>query len=84
MASWHFWLQWVFNHHNSKGDYRLYKLWLRMTNEMPGYQVVGLSWELNEQFWQLEDTVNYWWNRGVLGTYIVFCLAFNLQHFLIR
>ena len=87
MASWQFWIQWVFNYRNARDDHRRFRLWMAITSEMPPkntYKLVGLSREENRQFWLSEDALNYFWNKGVELTFVIFCLIFNLQHFLIR
>ena len=79
----------VFNHLNSKNDYRLYKVWMKLTLELPvssdrDYRVAGLSVEENKKFWLMENRVNHIWSQ-VINYYTAFVsLIFSSQLFFVK
>ena len=67
-AIWSLFFHFVFNHLNSKNDYRLYKVWMKLTLELPvksdrDYRIAGLSMEENKKFWLMENRFNYIWSK---------------------
>lgn len=62
-SSWVFWVHFVFTCLNSRNDYHLIRVWMKMTYEIPAkndedYRVIGLSREKNKAFWLKEDALN--------------------------
>ena len=88
-AIWSLFFHFVFNHLNSKNDYRLYKVWMKLTLELPvssdrDYRVAGLSVEENKKFWLMENRVNHIWSQ-VINYYTAFVsLIFSSQLFFVK
>ena len=79
----------VFNYLNSRNDYRLFKVWMKLTLEVPvkndeDYRVAGMSKEKNKKFWSTEDRVNYVWFRVANWYIVILSLVFSSQLFFVR
>lgn len=79
----------VFNYLNSRNDYRLFKVWMKLTLEVPvkndeDYRVAGIPKEKNKKFWSTEDRVNYVWFRVANWYIVILSLVFSSQLFFVR
>ena len=88
-ALWGLSFNYVFSWLNTRNDYKLFRIWMRMTLEIPvknnrDYRVPGLSGKKNKRFWQTEDYVNRIWYRVFNGYIIFISLFFGLQLFFVR
>ena len=59
--------------------------WMQMTYEIPAksdrdYQVIGLSWAENKQFWLKEKSENALWYRSMNYVLLVTNCIFSLQY----
>lgn len=80
---------WVFNHINSKKNYRLYKFWMKLTMELPVkndrcYIVAGLAQKDNKKFWLHEKYFNYVCYRVLNGYFALISLVLCMQLFFVR
>ena len=79
----------IFNHLNAKNDYRLYRLWLKLTQELPAktdqdYKVAGLAKEENTKFWLNENYITQVGYRTITGAIFLFLASVNTLFFYIR
>lgn len=79
----------VFNFLNAKNDYRLFKIWMKLTLELPAkskkdYKVAGLSQEENQSFWLKESNGNQLFFRAVTFYSFSLSLIFSSQLFFVR
>ena len=87
---WGFSFNYVFSWLNARKDYKLFRVWMRMTREeLPAkserdYRVAGLSRIENKQFWETENYVNRLWCR-MLNYYIALSgFTFTIQLFFVK
>ena len=79
----------VFNYLNARNNYRLFKVWMKLTLELPAkverdYRVAGLPTEENKKFWSTENRLNYIWYRVINGYACFIGAVFSTQLFYVR
>ena len=84
-----FWLTSLFLIYNYLNNYKpnLILFWMKMTYEIPAkneddYKVIGLSQNMNKDFWSKEDAFNHRFNRVLSIFSIVVSLVFSVQLFI--
>lgn len=80
-------LHFSFNVLNSKNDYRLFRKWATITEEVPAEKrpaVVGWNEEENQKFWQNERKFNRFWKEMMKGFSVVVCPLFNFPMLLVQ
>ena len=87
-ASWGLSLHWTFNYLNARNDFHFFRVWMRITQELPAkseqdYEVIGLPREENKRFWQMEKRLNSLWLKVSSGFIGVSCIVFSGQLFLV-
>lgn len=85
-ASWLFWIHVIFNDVNSRNDYHLFRVWLKMSNELPvksdrDYRTIGLSRVENKKFWMAEDRFNHLYYRLINVALPFICVIVSGQIF---
>lgn len=89
MIPWQFWIRYVFEYANAKNDFRLFRVWLKLTYEIPAkserdYRVAGLPTEENKSFWMAEDRFNALFYRAA-NVFLTFaCSLVVAQFFLVQ
>lgn len=88
-GAWSLSFHYVFNYLNARGDYRLFKFWMKLTQELPAksdqdYRVAGLSKRENQTFWAKENHVNYVWYRVVNWYTFFMSSTFCIQLFFVK
>lgn len=87
-GSWGLSLHWTFNYLNARNDFYFFRVWMRITQELPAkseqdYEVNGLPREENKRFWQTEKRLNSLWLKVSSGFIGVSCIVFCGQLFLV-
>lgn len=83
-SSWLFWIHIIFNHVNTRNDYHLFRVWMKMSNETKREEddrVIGLSRRENKKFWLAEDRFNHIYYRIVNFSLFFSYFIFGCQHF---
>ena len=79
----------AFSYLNARKNYLLFKLWVKLTHELPensenDFKVAGLSQEENKKFWLMENNLNQIWYR-LLSWYIVLIgFTYSSQLFFVK
>ena len=86
---WGFSFNYVFTWLNTRNDYKLFRVWMRMTFEISpksdrDYRVAGLSLKRSKQFWETESYVNRIWYRTFNGYVLFISILFSSQLFFVR
>lgn len=89
LSSWLFSVHLCFTRLNIRHDYYLFKLWMRITFEIPAkkdedYKVVGLSRTENKRFWAAEDEFNRRFSKTLNFILFVWCFIFPTQIFFVK
>ena len=83
MISWVTSLFFVFNVLNEKKQHLLL-LWMKITNQMPNYETIGLTSKKNQEFWRKENEFFVKFLK-FFNIFLFFnCFLFNLPHFLVN
>lgn len=74
----------IFDHLNAKNDFELYKLWMKLTFEMPRqneryWRLAGVSRTENRTFWLTQNRFNYYFHRVLYASLIAFSFLYNLM-----
>ena len=78
----------IYNHLNNRKP-NLILLWMKMSYEIPAkneddYKVIGLSQNMNKDFWSNEDAFNHRYNRLLVILSLIIALMFSFQLFFHR
>lgn len=89
LASWLLCVHLCFTRVNARDNYYLYKLWMRISFEIPAkserdYKVVGLSRKENKRFWAAEDEFNARFSKVTNVVLFVSCFVFPIQLFFVK
>lgn len=86
-ASWIICLHITFNLLNAKDEYRLFRKWVTIMEEIPVERrcaVVGWTEEENRKFWEAERKFNQIWNKTTRVVFVIMALMFNMAMFLVK
>ena len=86
-VSWILCLHFTFNYLNAKHDFRLFRKWAEITEELPAEKrpaVIGWTEEANQNFWKNERKFNRFWKELMKVFAVVVCALFNFPMFLVH
>ena len=72
-----------FNYLNSKKQHLLL-LWMKISNQIPNYEIKGLSKKANAEFWAKENVYYNYFVKFYIAFTVFACVIINIQLFYIR